>query len=80
MSYNTYATKQNWLKNFIGVWRSLVARLTGGQEAMGSSPVTPTKKLCECKGTRIFIYNRNLCEVRTVEIVYKTAEKLCRVS
>lgn len=32
------------------------------------------------QGTRIFIYNRNLCEVRTVEIVYKTAEKLCRVS
>ena len=38
---------------------------------MGSSPVTPTKKLCECKGTRIFIYNRNLCEVRTVEMYIK---------
>ena len=25
-----------------GVWRSLVARLTGGQEAAGSSPVTPS--------------------------------------
>ena len=27
-----------------GVWRSLVACLTGGQEASGSSPDTPTKK------------------------------------
>ena len=26
----------------IRVWRSLVARLTGGQEAAGSSPVTRT--------------------------------------
>ena len=28
----------------IRVWRSLVSRLTGGQEAAGSSPVTRTKK------------------------------------
>ncbi len=27
-----------------GVWRSLVACLTGGQEASGSSPDTPTKR------------------------------------
>ena len=27
---------------FIRVWRSLVSRLTGGQEAAGSSPVTRT--------------------------------------
>ena len=27
---------------YTGVWRSLVSRLTGGQEAAGSSPVTPT--------------------------------------
>lgn len=27
-----------------GVWRSLVARLTGGQKAAGSSPVTPTRR------------------------------------
>lgn len=39
------------------------------QGARLTSLATPTKKLCECKGTRIFIYNRNLCEVRTVEIV-----------
>ena len=30
------------LKN--GTWRSLVARLTGGQEVAGSNPVVPTKK------------------------------------
>ena len=28
---------------YIGVWRSLVACLTGGQEASGSSPDTPTR-------------------------------------
>ena len=28
----------------IRVWRSLVSRLTGGQEAAGSSPVTRTNK------------------------------------
>ena len=28
----------------IGVWRSLVSRLVRDQEAMGSSPVTPTRK------------------------------------
>ncbi len=32
---------------FIRVWRSLVSRLTGGQEAAGSSPVTRTKKTAE---------------------------------
>ena len=26
----------------IGTWRSLVARLTGGQEVAGSNPVVPT--------------------------------------
>ena len=30
--------------SYIGAWRSLVARLTGGQEAAGSSPVAPTNK------------------------------------
>ena len=29
-------------KSHIGVWRSLVSRLVRDQEAMGSSPVTPT--------------------------------------
>ena len=27
----------------IGVWRSLVARLSGGQEVVGSNPATPTR-------------------------------------
>ena len=31
------------MNDYTGVWRSLVARLTGGQEAAGSSPVTPRK-------------------------------------
>ena len=30
--------------NNIGAWRSLVARLTGGQKAAGSNPVAPTIK------------------------------------
>ena len=46
---NEIFTKQSKHLFFIGVWRSLLVRLTEGQEAMGSSPVTPTKKLCECK-------------------------------
>ena len=33
-----------------GTWRSLVARLTGGQEVAGSNPVVPTKrKSCRSK-------------------------------
>ena len=28
-----------------GVWRSLVARTTGGREVAGSNPVTPIKKV-----------------------------------
>ena len=41
---------------YFRVWRSLVSRLTGGQEAAGSSPVTRTieesrKSLC-CNGLR----------------------------
>ena len=40
--------RKNKQNIFIGVWRSLVARLTGGQEAMGSSPVTPTTNFAEC--------------------------------
>ena len=27
-----------------GLWRSLVARLTGGQEVVGSNPASPTKE------------------------------------
>ncbi len=42
----------------IRVWRSLVARLTGGQEAAGSSPVTRTSRkdrnLREIKGYGLF--------------------------
>ena len=30
---------------FYGVWRSLVARLTGGQEVVGSNPVAPIMKI-----------------------------------
>ena len=36
-------------KSYFGVWRSLVSRLVRDQEAMGSNPVTPTrKKLQSC--------------------------------
>ena len=27
----------------VGAWRSLVARLTGGQKVVGSNPIAPTK-------------------------------------
>lgn len=27
---------------FIGVWRSMVARMSGGHEVVGSKPTTPT--------------------------------------
>ena len=27
-----------------GLWRSLAARLTGGQEVAGSNPASPTKR------------------------------------
>lgn len=38
---------------------------------MGSSPVTPTKKLCECKSTRIFIYVCVVCYARLCVHIYK---------
>ena len=44
---------------------------------MGSSPVTPTKKLCECKSTRIFIYVCVLCYARTCVHIYKKRHKDC---
>gem|GEM_PF-3389563 len=34
------------LKEVIGTWRSLVARLTGGQEVAGSNPVVPIFTTC----------------------------------
>lgn len=42
MSYNNIV---------VGVWRRLVARYLGVVEAVGSSPVTPTIRLCRffCK-------------------------------
>ena len=37
--YNNQAVRKT---TYSGVWRSLVSRLVRDQEAMGSSPVTPT--------------------------------------
>ncbi len=40
-----FGTKRPWAQNLIiGVWHSLVVRLVRDQEAVGSNPVTPTKK------------------------------------
>ena len=37
-------TKKSFLRNrILGLWRSLVAHLTGGQGVAGSNPVSPTK-------------------------------------
>lgn len=38
----------------IGLWRSLVAHLTGGQGVAGSNPVSPTKRSRKLKGFRDF--------------------------
>lgn len=35
---------------FHGPWRSLVARLTGGQEVVGSNPAGPTRKPAPLSG------------------------------
>src|SRR6187401_2752017 len=44
----------------IGMWRSLVAHLTGGQGVAGSNPVIPTEKSREPKGSRdFFVRGRN---------------------
>ena len=42
---------------FIRVWRSLVARLNGVQEAAGSTPVTRTIKIKDCFGNPLFLSN-----------------------
>jgi hypothetical protein len=36
----------------IGLWRSLVAHLTGGQGVAGSNPVSPTQDLCRSEAGR----------------------------
>ena len=38
-----------------GMWRSLVAHLTGGQGVAGSNPVIPTGKSREPEGSRDFL-------------------------
>ena len=46
-------------KKYFRVWRSLVSRLTGGQEAAGSSPVTRTKNpsiSVEIEGFFLFLF------------------------
>ena len=43
-------------QNNIRVWRSLVSRLNGVQEAAGSNPVTRTKQKEEAKGLPLFCY------------------------
>ena len=62
------------LINLIGVQRSLVARLTGGQEAMGSSPVTPTTNFAECiHSVHSVFYIRSTCACANVETDIKTS-------
>ena len=46
------------------MWRSLVSRLTGGQEAAGSSPVTRTKSVFRKEyGLFLFRINENATTV-----------------
>ena len=45
----------------IRVWRSLVSRLTGGQEAAGSSPVTRTKREEHCQRQLAVLFSFGLC-------------------
>ena len=64
----------NIKNHIIGVWRSLVARLTGGQEAMGSSPVTPTTNFAECiHSVHSVFYIRSTCARANVETDIKTS-------
>ncbi len=46
-------------KSHFGVWRSLVSRLVRDQEAMGSSPVTPTKSSSR-KGLELLLFHYSL--------------------
>ncbi len=45
--------------NHTGVWRSLVARLTGGQKVAGSNPVTPTFKSFVVNSLRKLLLGKN---------------------
>ena len=59
----------------IRVWRSLVARLTGGQEAAGSSPVTRTRKNPRSKERGFFIQSEGLiCNCRQAYVI---SEAVC---
>lgn len=43
-----------------GLWRSLVARLNGVQEAPGSSPGSPTRKIKASEIRRPFVFAPNI--------------------
>ncbi len=54
----------------------MVARLTGGQEAMGSSPVTPTTNFAECiHCVHSVFYIRSTCACANVETDIKTSTR-----
>ena len=47
--------RRRYVRRLVGAWRSLVARLSGGQEVVGSNPAAPTKspQLFGANGTAI---------------------------
>ena len=54
------------------VWRSLVSRLNGVQEAAGSSPVTRTIKTCKRMFAGFFFFN-TLCVVSNLSVTVNFA-------
>ena len=57
-----------------GVWRSLVSRLVRDQEAMGSSPVTPTKKGKYRKMLTFFYLSATFCSYEIVFVIQSFTE------
>ncbi len=46
---------------FVGLWRSLVARPSGGRKVAGSSPASPTKQhYARALGMRAFVIEKGL--------------------
>ena len=58
----------------IGVWRSLVSRLVRVQEASGSNPDTPTKKLPVLFGTGSFLW-LYIVNVRTYWSIFRSSAR-----
>ncbi len=51
------ARENHYVRSPVGLWRSLVARPSGGRKVAGSSPASPTKfKTARPSFGRVFLY------------------------